>query len=43
MPATRNGDSLRETRAGATGTPRRTVALDIEITRIYAMKGREQL
>lgn len=36
-------DSLRETRAGATGTPRRTVALDIEITRIYAMKGREQL
>jgi hypothetical protein len=34
-------DSLRETRAGATGTPRRTVALDIQITRIYAMKGRE--
>jgi hypothetical protein len=34
-------NSLRETRPGATGTPRRTVALDIEITRIYAMKGRE--
>lgn len=34
-------DSLRETRPGATGTARRTVALDIEITRIYAMKGRE--
>jgi hypothetical protein len=34
-------DSLRETRPGATGTARRTVALDIEMTRIYAMKGRE--
>lgn len=34
-------DSLRETRTGAGGTPRRTVTLDIEITRIYAMKGRE--
>lgn len=34
-------DSLRETRTGATGAARRTVALDIEITRIYAMKGRE--
>jgi len=33
--------SLRETRPGATGTPRRTVALDIEITRIYAMKARD--
>jgi hypothetical protein len=33
--------SLRETRPGATGRPRRTVALDIEITRIHAMKPRE--
>jgi hypothetical protein len=33
-------DSLRETRPGATGQPRRTVALDIEVTRIYAMKPR---
>ncbi len=32
--------SGRDTRPGATGTPRRTVALDIEVTRIYAMKGR---
>jgi hypothetical protein len=32
--------SLRETRPGATGAARRTVALDIEITRIYAMHGR---
>jgi hypothetical protein len=35
-------NSRRETRPGATGQSRRTVALDIEITRIYAMKGREQ-
>jgi hypothetical protein len=34
-------DSLRDTRTGASGGPRRTVALDIEVTRIYAMKGRE--
>lgn len=34
-------DSLRETRPGATGRQRRTVALDIEVTRIYAMKPRE--
>jgi hypothetical protein len=34
-------NSLRETRPGATGAPRRTVALDIAVTRIYAMKGRE--
>jgi len=33
-------DSLRTTRPGATGTTRRTVALDIEVTRIYAMKAR---
>jgi hypothetical protein len=33
-------DSLRETRPGATGQPRRTVALEIEVTRIYAMKER---
>ncbi len=32
--------SGRDTRPGATGTPRRTVALDIEITRIYAIKAR---
>jgi len=32
--------SARDTRPGATGTARRTVALDIEITRIHAMKGR---
>lgn len=36
-------DSGRDTRPGATGAARRTVALDIEITRIYAMKAREQL
>lgn len=34
-------DSLRETRAGASGRTRRTVALEIEVTRIYAMKARE--
>jgi hypothetical protein len=34
-------NSLRDTRPGATGAARRTVALDIEITRIYAMKSRE--
>ena len=33
-------DSLRPTRPGATGAARRTVALDIEVTRIYAMKSR---
>jgi Pyridoxamine 5'-phosphate oxidase len=33
-------DSLRDTRPGATGNARRTVALEIEVTRIYAMKGR---
>jgi hypothetical protein len=33
--------SLRETRPGATGKPRRTVALEIEITRIHAMGPRE--
>jgi hypothetical protein len=35
-------DSARDTRPGATGKPRRTVALDIEVTRIYAMKGRSE-
>lgn len=35
-------DSLRESRPGATGAARRTVALDIEVTRIHAMKAREQ-
>lgn len=35
-------DSGRETRPGATGKPRRTVALDIEVTRIYAMKARSE-
>lgn len=34
-------ESLRDTRPGATGRARRTVALEIDITRIYAMKGRE--
>ena len=34
-------NSLRETRTGATGGPRRTVSLDITVTRIYAMKGRD--
>jgi hypothetical protein len=33
--------SLRDTRPGATGRPRRTVALEIEITRIYAMGERK--
>ncbi len=33
-------NSLRETRPGATGAQRRTVALDIEVRRIYAMGGR---
>jgi hypothetical protein len=33
-------DSLRETRPGASGRARRTVALEIEVTRIYAMKER---
>ena len=34
-------DSRRETRPGATGRVRHIVALDIEVTRIYAMKSRE--
>lgn len=34
-------DSWRDTRPGATGTARRTVALDIAVTRIYAMKARD--
>ena len=33
--------SLRETRPGASGRARRTVALEIEVTRIYAMRARE--
>lgn len=33
-------DSLRESRPGATGRRRRTVALEIEVTRVYAMKSR---
>ena len=33
--------SLRETRPGASGRVRRTVTLDIEVTRIYAMGPRE--
>ena len=33
--------SRRETRPGATGAPRCTVALDIHVTRIYPMKPRE--
>ncbi|MGD9762808.1 MAG: pyridoxamine 5'-phosphate oxidase family protein [Candidatus Binatia bacterium] len=34
-------DSWRETRPGATGAVRRIVALEIEVTRIYAMKPRD--
>ncbi len=34
-------DSLRDTRPGAAGRPRRTVGLEIEVTRIYAMRGRD--
>src|SRR5262245_29242691 len=34
-------DSGQETRPGASGRPRRTVALDIEVTRIYAMGPRQ--
>lgn len=34
-------DSLRQTRTGASGAPRWTVTLEIEIERIYAMRGRE--
>jgi len=33
-------DTLRDTRPGPTGRARRTVALEIDITRIYAMKAR---
>ncbi len=33
-------NTRRETRPGATGTQRSTVALDIEVRRIYAMGGR---
>jgi hypothetical protein len=33
--------SERDSRPGATGQSRRTVALDVDITRIYAMKPRE--
>ncbi len=32
--------SLRETRPGATGAPRRVVTLEVEMSRIYAMRGR---
>ncbi len=35
-------NSLRDTRPGATGSQRRTVALDIEVRRIYAMKPRNE-
>jgi hypothetical protein len=35
-------DSGRDTRPGASGQPRRTIALDIEVTRIYAMKARSE-
>lgn len=33
-------DSLRDSRPGAGGAPRRVVTLEIEVTRIHAMKGR---
>ena len=35
-------ESGRDTRPGASGRARRTIALDIEVTRIYAMKPREE-
>ena len=35
-------DSERETRAGASGQPRRTVTLEIDLTRIYTMKPRPE-
>ncbi len=31
-------DSLREARAGRSGTPRRVVALEVRLTRLYAMR-----
>ena len=34
--------SERDTRAGASGRARRTIALDIEVSRIYAMKPRAE-
>jgi hypothetical protein len=34
--------TLRETRPGASGQQRRTVALDINVRRVYAMKAREE-
>jgi hypothetical protein len=34
--------TLKETRPGATGQARNTVALEIDVQRIYAMNGREQ-
>jgi hypothetical protein len=34
-------DSMRESRPGAGGRPRRTVTLDIEVTRIYALGPRQ--
>ena len=33
-------DTLRDTRPGASGKPRRTVGLEIEVTKIHAMKER---
>ena len=35
-------NSARDTRPGASGRARHTIALDIEVTRIYAMKPREE-
>lgn len=35
-------ESSRETRPGASGRSRRTVALEIEVTRIYCMKARAE-
>ena len=35
-------NTLKDTRPGATGRERKTVALEIDIHRIYAMRGRDQ-
>lgn len=41
--ATEIAASEKETRTGASGQPRRTVGLAIEVSRIYAMKGRADI
>jgi len=34
-------DSLREARPGRSGRPRRVVTIEVRLTRVYAMRGRE--